>query len=208
MGTVVPEGTGEPPRQLGRFLVSQTDGRLTLSATLRDRDFTSGCVWFAVAVLSLFSLGLLSIAQEEALSRGQTFPDSDGHFGLHSNHFSLLWLIALAAALTLVPITITRLFRSAPVYTFDRLSGVFARNNRPITTLPKIETICLRNLVDADDALEAPLYQLVIRYGDGFEYLLEESHDEGAMEALAGTVADFVQRGLVREVPSPGPHLR
>jgi hypothetical protein len=112
------------------------------------------------------------------------------------NHFGFLWLIGALAAGGLVPLYAVRVYRAATAYRFSRVTGLFTKNGRRITTLSRIEYVQVRPILDADDRAS---YRLSLLYGDGNEEFIDESYDEREIRWLAREIAGFVDVEVVEK---------
>ena len=190
--------------QIGSFEVTRDEERLLLASPVGLGQLLTGCLLLGIAFLSVLALGGLSLLHESHLTGENVAPGGTVGFGPHGNHFGLLWLAGVVLAILLVPLTIVHLYRGGPVYVFDRRTGEFRRGTRLVTRLGRIEAVCVRRVTPVEERDERPLYRLLVLYDDGFEMVLNESHYDEPLEALAEEIAGFVDREVVRQVPQPG----
>jgi hypothetical protein len=78
------------------------------------------------------------------------------------------------------------------------------RGKARVTRLGRIESLCVRRITPIEETNERALYQLLVLFGDGHECMLRESHQNETLEVLAGEIADFLDRRVVRQAPPPG----
>jgi hypothetical protein len=171
--------------------------RLTLTKSLGDRITSTGCLLFFGAFASITAIGLLSLMQDVSFvdAGGRDAPQDDARF-FHPryNHFGYFWAVGSLLMLFLVPFYVVRAHRSSLVFCFDRTSGLFSRNGKPVAALARIEYVWIRETRDPDDAY---LYLLLIVYSDGHELLIDNSYDERRIVNLAKEVAAFLDVRMV-----------
>ncbi len=186
--------------RVGAFDITRSDERLTLTTVMGERELFTGCGLIGVAFVCILALGALTLVRDVQLATPSPAVGANGAVSAESNHFGILWLLALAAAMVLVPVYVVALYRANPVFSFDLSSGLFTRNRRMITPLRRIEQVCVRRLSAFTDTDVRPVYRLLIVYGDGSEVALDESHNNEALEVIADEIARFVDRDRVPPV--------
>lgn len=173
---------------MGRFAILKTDDSLLLVQSNERRHFVAGCVMFFISSICISLLGLLSLVEEmNPAHTGSSFTPQ-------GNHFGFLWLVGCIAMIVFLPLYILAGKRSGLVYGFNYTTGLFTRNGKLITRLPKIEYVQVQTTHDPDDR---PAYRLSVFYGDGYEIALDEDYDEYAIREMAQEIAKFTEVRLV-----------
>lgn len=183
-------GIGVP--EMGRFAVSKDDDRLTLSQSYEGRHLINGCLMFFVASICTMTLGILALVNEMS-------PDHSGQsFTPQGNHFGFLWLVSCALTAILLPLHFHFSRKSRILFSFERGTGVFTRNNRKIARLSRLEYVQVRTHFDPD---EQSMYQLSIFHDDGHETTIDDSYDEIGVRVLAQEIAEFAGVRTVAKRP-------
>lgn len=184
----------DEPLPVGPFQIVRDDEELTLRRENQGELSVKGCFLFAFTMLFVLIVGILSVLQTAETSGGVTLDDANILFAPTRNHFGFLWLVALALLFVVLPLYVARIYNAALVFTFRRADDLFLRNGRKVSTLRRIEYVCLRETRDPDSAY---LYLLSIFHGDGQEIELYNGYDERAIMNVANEIAAFVGTRVV-----------
>ncbi len=190
--------------QVAGFDVEKTEEWLTLRASVGVQQMVTGCLVLATIFACVLALGILSVVEESQMTSANLAPGARGGWTPQGNHFAFLWVTATVIGVAVVPAAIAILYRGGPLYVFDRRAGEFLRDKTCVTRLGRIESLCVRRITPIEETNERALYQLLVLFGDGRECMLRELHQNETLEVLAGEIADFVDRRVVRQAPPPG----
>ncbi len=190
--------------QVAGFDVEKTQDRLTLRPGVGASQMVTGCLVLATIFACVLALGILSVVEESQMTSANLAPGARGGWTPQGNHFAFLWVAATVIGVAVVPAVVAILYRGGPLYVFDRRTGEFSRDKKRVTRLGRIEAVCVRRITPVENASDRPLYLLLILFGDGRECALRESHQNETLEVLACEIADFVDRGVVRQALPPG----
>lgn len=152
-----------------------------------------GCPLACLATLCLLILGVLAIIHEE-FAGVMVAADQPRFLDPRVNHFGILWGIGFAFLIIFVPLYILYAPRSALVFTFDRWTDCFLRNQKHVCALHRIEQVRIRHMCDE---VGIRSLRLVIIYLDGHEMIIHQSEDEDEIRRLAAEIADFMEVSVV-----------
>nr|CAA9210830.1 hypothetical protein AVDCRST_MAG63-1540 [uncultured Armatimonadetes bacterium] len=174
---------------MSRFEVSRDDERLMLTVATDEARMVNGCVWFGIAFVSVLILALLSLVLDAQSPNAGSMGGTAGTPEPLANHFSALWLGALVLTAVLATFYVYAVYDSRVVYAFDRINGVFTINRKVVTTLRRIEHVCVKR---GKDPAERDLYDLAVVYADGHRITIDRSYAEGDVDVLAAEIADYI----------------
>ena len=187
--------------RVGPFDVTTGSAELTLRLENRGELNGKGCLLFGFTMLIVLSLGILAMVQSaESIPHPHSGMDNPARLlAPRENHFGFLWLFSSIVMLIVVPIYVSRTYKSALVFTFRRADDAFLRDNRLVARLRKIDYLSICEGRDPDARY---LYLLNIVYNDGQQMLLHNGYDEREIMNLANEVAAFVgTRVLWKDIP-------
>lgn len=191
------ERAGVP--QFGPFIVSRTPSELSLRLENHGELSIQGCLLFFFTMFCILFLGVLSIfqsAQAPAIKSGITDPSQV--FAPTQNHFGFLWILSLILMVIAVPLYVVKTYRSALVFRFNRMDGVFYRGGQRVCRLNRIEYIRLSEEKDPDGIY---LYFVRISHSDGQEMLLHNGYKERDVLNLANEMASFLETDIKWKQP-------
>jgi hypothetical protein len=184
---------------MGRFEIAGDDEHLLLTQSLGYQRMAQGCLLITLTFSCITILGMLAVVQGNVVIPNRSAYDDLNLLNPRGNHFAFLWLIATVLMGVLLPIYVAKVYRAKTVFSFDRTTGLFSHNGRPVTQLSRIESVRIRHTEDPDHRV---LHKLIIVHSDGFEVPLDDWYDEMEMNYVAREISEFLGVRIVgvREV--------
>lgn len=174
---------------MSNYEIIRDEERLTLATPTERRMLMVGCPLFLFAVACLMVMGALTILYESHHVDTRSAGDPSHLFNPHANQFGFLWLVACLFIAITLPLYAWVVKRFSNVISFDLAKGALLRYGKPITWLGRMEHVLIRRVRDVDHFVT---YKLLVVYGDGREFLVDQSPEEWEIRLLAEEIAGFV----------------
>ncbi len=181
------------PRKIGPYEVTRDYGLLTLRLPSNTQFGLTGCLLFSLTMLCILFLGVMTVLRAADTNQIGT-DDATQIFAPTKNHFGFLWMVSCIALFITIPVYMSRAYKPALTFTFDRSRDQFAQDNKTVTSLRRIEAVAIRETRDPDNTF---LYLLHIVHTDGYEVLIHNAYDEREVMNLANEVGGFLERPVV-----------
>lgn len=178
---------GDYPKQYGPIEVIRDFDSLSLRRENQGGLGWESYLFFAIAMLSITILGILSVVENNQNIRINDPNPVQVSIASH-NQFAILWLFAVVLMMVGIPLYVKKAYRAALVFKFDHNSGWLYENKKRITPLRRIEYIAIREAKDTDGRY---LYLLQVIHTDGYELLLHNGYDEREVLNLAKEICSF-----------------
>jgi hypothetical protein len=174
---------------MGRFEIAGDDEHLLLTQSLGYQRMAQGCLLITLTFSCITILGILAVLEGNVSDPNRSAYSDLNPLNPRGNHFAFLWLIATVLMGVLLPIYVAKVYRAKTVFSFDRITGLFSHNDRPITQLSRIEAVRIRHRDDPD---HRSIHTLIIIHSDGFEVPLDDWYDEMEMNYVAREISEFL----------------
>ena len=174
---------------VSRFDIARDGEQLTLTTSMENRLLGVGCLLLALSLFCLAALGFLSLMEESRTAFDRASADTMRFLNPHANQFGFLWAVGSVLTLVLAVVYARKIRCSTLAFSFDRETGIFARNEKPVTRLDHIEFVRINRVFDPEEAYSC---RLLVVYNDGYEEFIDESYEEPQIDHLAREIAAFV----------------